>query len=111
MLLLSKCFTNDILTDTDPTVMSNFGLLMIIIWGLAYLSVSKAFHSVKWLVLVFAIEKLIYGIIWTNWILNNELSLIYDKDFMAGIFYNIYGLNDLLFFFFFTYVFYKLTKR
>ncbi len=66
--------------------MSNFGLLMIFIWGLA-LSVAKNFDKVKWLVGIFAIEKLIYGYVWTNWILHNSISAVYEKDIMAGMFY------------------------
>ena len=88
--------------------MSNFGLLMILVWGLAYISVAKSYHQVKWLVGVFAIEKLIYGVIWTNWMINNSISEVYDKDFMAGIFYSIYGMNDWMFFLFFFVVFIQL---
>lgn len=46
--------------------MSNFALLTIFIWGLAYISVSKSYRKVKWLIAIFAIEKFIYGFIWTN---------------------------------------------
>ena len=90
--------------------MSNFGLLMICIWGLAYISVAKKFQFVKWLVGIFAIEKLIYGFIWTNWMLNNTISEVYDKDIMAGLFYSIYGINDWVFFIFFLFVFVRLIK-
>ena len=37
VLLLSRAFTNVAINDADPVVMSNFGLLMIAVWGLAYL--------------------------------------------------------------------------
>ena len=88
--------------------MSNFGLLMIIIWGLAYISVSKNYDKVKWLVGVFVIEKLIYGLIWTKWILNNNLSDVFEKDQSAGRFYATYGINDWIFFIFFLLVFIRL---
>ena len=61
VLVPSRCFTNAVIPAVDTVVMSNFGLLMIIIWGLVYISVSKNYDKVKWLVCVFVIEKLIYG--------------------------------------------------
>jgi len=91
--------------------MSNFGLLMILIWGLAYLSVAKDFAKAKWLIVVFSIEKFIYGFVWTKWLLNNKLSAVYAEDAMAGIFYTIYGANDWLFFCFFTYVFLRISSK
>lgn len=105
VLTFTRFFTNSLIPEVDPVVMSNFGLLMIVVWGFAYLSVSKDYAKVKWLVGVFAVEKLIYGIVWTKWMLNNDLLAVYAKDTMAGIFYTIYGINDWIFFVFFSYVF------
>ena len=34
VLLFSKAFSNTALNAADPVIMSNFGLLMIIVWGL-----------------------------------------------------------------------------
>lgn len=110
VLILSRFFTNEIIPKYDAVVMSNFGLLMIVVWGFAYISVAKSYKKVKWLVAVFAIEKLIYGLAWVKWQLENDVSVIFDKDMMAGIFYSIYGINDIFFFGFFTYVFIKITK-
>lgn len=110
VLIFSRFFTNSTIPETDPVVMSNFGLLMIAVWGLAYISVAKHYNSVKWLVAVFALEKLIYGCIWTQWILNNDIADVYKKDTMAGMFYSVYGINDWLFFVFFLVVFITLIK-
>ncbi len=110
VLVNSRFFNNAVIPEVDPVVMSNFGLLMIIIWGLAYISVSKNYDKVKWLVGVFAIEKFIYGSLWTNWILNNSLADVYNKDTSAGIFYSIYGINDWIFFVFFLFVFIRLVS-
>lgn len=110
-LLSSKFFTNEAIPAFDPVVMSYFGILMIVVWGLAYISVAKNFHQVKWLVAVFAIEKFIYGFVWTKWHLNNEVSEVFARDTIAGIFYSIYGINDWLFFIFFSLVFIRLLKE
>lgn len=110
VLIFSRIFTNPTISEFDPVVMSNFGLLMILVWGLAYISVAKSYQKVKWLIGVFALEKLIYACVWTNWILNNNISNVYDKDLMAGLFYSIYGVNDWAFFVFFLLVFLRLSK-
>ena len=106
-LIFSRFFTNETIPEADPVVMSNFGLLMIFVWGLVFLSISQKHEQLNWLVGVFAIEKLIYGFNWINWISNNDLYVVYNKDQMAGIFYATYGVNDLLFFVFFMSVFIK----
>ena len=105
VLIFSRFFTNETIAEFDPVVLSNFGLIMIVIWGLAYMSIAKNYQSVKWLVAVFAIEKFIYGFVWIKWLLNNSISDVYEKDVMAGLFYSMYGVNDWLFFVFFSYVF------
>ncbi|MFI8377288.1 hypothetical protein [Leeuwenhoekiella sp. NPDC079379] len=111
VLVFSKFFSNPVITEYDPVVMSNFGLLMIVIWGLAYISVTKSYQHVKWLVGVFVIEKLIYGIIWINWLLNHNLPEVYEKDTLAGLFFSMYGVNDWLFFGFFLVIFIRLMRK
>ncbi len=111
VLTFSRFFTNTTIAAFDPDVMSNFGLLMIVIWGLAYISVAKDFEKVRWLIAVFALEKLIYGFVWAKWLLNNDLSAVYAEDSMAGIFYSIYGANDWLFFIFFCFVFVRVSLK
>lgn len=110
VLVFSKFFTNPVIPEFDPIVMSNFGLLMIVVWGLTYISVAKSYPHSKWLVGIFAIEKLIYFVVWINWILNHNLSSVYEKDLLAGFFYSIYGVNDCLFFAFFSFVFIRLQQ-
>jgi hypothetical protein len=110
VLIFSRLFTNSVIPEFDPEVMSNFGLIMIFIWGLAYISVAKSYHNVKWIVGLFAIEKFMYGYVWTNWMLQNNLADVYEKDLMAGLFYSMYGLNDWVFFIFFSLVFIHLLK-
>lgn len=110
VLIFSRFFTNPTIPEVDPNVMSNFGLLMILMWGLAYISVAKNYHKVNWLVGIFAVEKFIYAFVWTNWILKNNISEVYEKDLMAGMFYSIYGINDWVFFGFFIFVFFRQSK-
>jgi len=90
--------------------MSNFGLLSILLWGLAYIAAAKNFQKVPWLVGLFVIEKLIFGLVWINWMLHNSLTEVYEKDLLAGIFFTVYGINDWVFFIFFLIVFVRLSK-
>jgi len=107
VLVFSKGFTNAALTQGDPIVMSRFGLLMIIVWGLAYIAMAKTALQNRWIVAVFALEKLVYVVVWLLWIVSHYRGLagLYSQDLLAGIFFSIYGLNDLAFMLFFILVF------
>jgi hypothetical protein len=107
VLLFSRAFTNNAIAEADPIVMSNFGLLMIVVWGLAYLGAATASTGIKWLAGAFAIEKLVYVVAWLLWLSNNNLVALYSKDLFAGMFFSIYGLNDLVFMLFFAWVFFS----
>jgi hypothetical protein len=110
-LIFSSFLTNKIIPEMDPDVMSNFGLIQIAVWGLIYIAMSQKYDQLKWLIGVFVIEKLIYSLNWTSWILNNSITSVYEKDSMAGIFYTLYGINDWFFFLFFSVVFLKLLNQ
>lgn len=105
VLIFSRAFTNLTINNTDPVVMSNFGLLMIIVWGLAYLGAATINTNIKWLVATFALEKLVYVAVWIIWLSQNSLPQLYSQDLFAGIFYSIYGVNDFVFMLFFGRVF------
>ena len=107
VIICSKAFTNDVMLATQPNVMGYFGLISIVLWGFAYISVCKSYNQARWLVGVFAIEKLAYFIAWLAFIRSNSLSAIYELDVLAGVFYSIYGANDLIFMLFFSFVFLK----
>lgn len=111
VLLFSRGFTNSAMNEADPVVMSNFGLLMITVWGLAYLAAAKIDANIKWLAGVFALEKLVYVVVWISWLSKNSLEQLYSEDVFAGVFYSIYGANDLVFMLFFAYVFYRASPR
>lgn len=110
VLIFSRGFTNSAINEFDPVVMSNFGLLMIIVWGLAYLGAASITSGIKWLAGAFAIEKLVYVVVWLLWINDNSLAAVYEKDLFAGVFYSIYGLNDFVFMLFFVWVFLTQNK-
>ena len=65
-LLFSKFFTNTEITNADPFAMQPFSLFMLMVWGLAMISVAKSYTKTPYLIAVFAIEKSIYAIIWCH---------------------------------------------
>ncbi len=110
-ILFSKGFTNDAINDADPVVMSNFGLIMIVVWGLAYGGASAIRSNISWLLAVFAIEKLVYGVVWVRWFSSNSLSSLYEQDLLAGVYYSIYGPNDFGFMLFFLWAFLSQLRK
>lgn len=112
VLVFSKGFTSEVLSRYDPVVMSDFGLVGIMLWGLAYLAVSRSYARVPWVVGVFALEKLAYAAHWWLWFRKGAYPFaeIAQQDALAGIFFRIYGANDFLFMLFFGWVFLRLRS-
>lgn len=113
VLLATAAFTSPVVAQHNPAVFSNFGMLAIILWGLAYIAVSGRYASVPWLIAVFALEKAAYVLTWLVWMSANSgvLSGIYQQSFFAGLFYTVYGANDLAFGLFFAWVFWETRKK
>ncbi len=106
VFVFSRAFNNVAINEADPVVMSNFGLLMIVVWGLAYIGAASIRSGGKWLFGAFALEKFVYVLAWLLWQSKNSLFDLYSRDTFAGVFYSIYGLNDFVFMLFFTWVFF-----
>lgn len=107
VLIFSRGFTNTAINTADPVVMSNFGLLMITVWGLAYLGTARITSGIRWIAGAFALEKLVYVVVWSRWLSENSLGELYAKDLFAGVFFSIYGVNDFVFMLFFAGLFFK----
>jgi hypothetical protein len=105
VLVFSRMFTNVAINNADPVVMSTFGLIMIVVWGLAYLGAAASHTNIRWLAGAFAVEKLVYVANWVLWLSKNSLADLYATDAFAGAFYSVYGLNDLVFLLFFGWLF------
>ena len=112
ILLFSQGLTNAYLRELDPQVFSIFGLLCILLWGLAYVATAKIYRQAKWLVAVFAVEKLVYFSAWVLWMsrYGSELPIIFEMSPLTWAFYVIYGPNDLIFAIFFGWVFFKVHR-
>jgi len=103
---------NPVLFDADPTVWSAPSSILVMLWGLAYLSLARDHEHARWTVLVFAIEKALYGALWLRYLLadSTDLAAITAQDPLTGVFLGAYGAGDLLFCAFFAWVFFRLTR-
>lgn len=104
ILTVTHGMTSTTLVTHDPAVFSQFGIIMIMVWGLAYIASARLAMTVIWLPAVFAIEKLAYTLNWVFWIGDNggQVSAITEQDFLGGFFLGGYGINDGLFCLFFA---------
>ncbi len=106
VLVFSLAFTNERLIELSPAVLSRFGLISIMLWGLAYFSVASSYRAVPGLCGVFALETFIYVGSWLVWIQAHGQSLLhlFTESPLTATFYTFYGPNDFLFGVFFAYV-------
>lgn len=113
MLLFSKGLSNELLMATDPVLFSLPGCLSIILWGLAYIACRNAVFTAPYIALVFALEKLLYVVIWGIWLsqFGHTLPHLFEQDLLTGLFYAIYGANDALFMLLFIYAFVKIKGQ
>ena len=110
VLVFSRFFTNEAIVYFHPNVMSNFGLLMLMPWGLLMFIMVCYYKILPQVLLILALEKIIYVVVWVEWILRNNLKSVFEVDLMAGIFYSVFGVNDMLFFVAFLYIYFNTNK-
>lgn len=113
VLTATLFFTNPLVEAQFPQVFSDFGMLAIMLWGLAYIAVATDHARVPWLVGVFALEKAAYVATWLIWFnaRGDSLGALFEQSFVTGLFYSVYGANDLLFGLFFAWVFLKTRQN
>ena len=101
-------FFNKNLGKVDDLFNTN-GVINIILWGMAYISISQHNEKLFLINFVFFIEKLFYFHHWITWILVNidNLKLMFENDKMNFLFFSIYGIGDLLFGLFFVFIAYR----
>ena len=62
---------------------------------------------------MFCIEKILDSAHWVCWILahGDSLGRLYETDFQSGLFYSVYGINDILCAVFFAFAFLRASKE
>ena len=100
IIVVSKLFTSGDLFDFDP-LFNRDGCVCVVLWGLAYASMSTTYDSAPYVCLVFALEKIFYYVHWHMTVARRDTSPAKSAQF----FYRLYGLGDLAFGVFFFYIF------
>lgn len=104
VLVFSRAGTNTYLSELYPDVFGQFGLLCVVLWGLAYVAAGGKRLPTAELSAVFALEKTVYVGTWVVWLSRHGgmLSAIWDRDPFTATFYVLYGAGDLAFGLFFA---------
>lgn len=100
----SRGFSNT-LGAVDP-LFDPSGCVLVLLWGLAFLSVRRAYAAVPLLSGVFILEKAYYVAHWVAWMQAHaaELPAMAEKDPITAFFFTFYGIGDALSFLFFAHV-------
>lgn len=103
VLAFTKGFQDLSLGSYFPELFSGWGLVGILLWGLAYLAMAHRYTKAPEILLVFAVEKVFYFAAWCWWHWHNftRLPQIWGENPKAAIFYSVFGPGDLAFAFFF----------
>lgn len=104
ILIFCNFFRKDL--SMYDEIFNRNGIISILLWGLAYMSICRVYHKVILLNLVFFFEKIFYFINWVVFMSENyrHLGSLYNQDKLLGIFFLSYGIGDILFGLFFFYI-------
>lgn len=112
VLGFSLGFQNELLNSHYPQVFSNFGLGMIIVWGMAYIAVSTEHPRASRLIFVFFLEKMVYvgTAVYFWFVMKPDVMLMWEESVLTTLFFIIYGINDLVFGLMFLYAWLQYRK-
>ena len=82
------------------------GCIGVLLWGAAYFALARRYDVAPAVAAVFCVEKAFYGVHWLRWMSahGGELSSLVETDPLAGAFFSMYGVGDLVFMVFFGWV-------
>lgn len=98
VLVLSKFLTNHRAFGQVDPLFSLTGLILILVWGLAFWAVSYNSYAMRPLMLVFVVEKLVYAVNHGIWFFKGgQIAALFGQDPMLGLFFTVYGINDAIY--------------
>ncbi|MDF1822577.1 MAG: hypothetical protein P1U64_13420 [Alcanivoracaceae bacterium] len=106
---LTPLLDGELLAAQDPLFFSWPGVLIIALWGLAYMAAAPVWQQLPGLMLVFAAEKLLFDVRWIVWMTENRdrLPALFEEDVMVALFYSGYGVWDGACALFFLFLFFR----
>ena len=96
LLIFNKFFTSNRIAEIYPEVFSNFGQVIVIMFGFIYYFAFISCRT-KELFLIFAIEKFIYFGTGVYWMIYKSHSLKFGKNPLEWVFMRIYWIGDAIF--------------
>ena len=113
ILVATRAFTDPLISQVDPAVFSTPSLVLIMVWGLAYLTVAPHWWKLPPMCLVFMLEKLVFVAMWVRWILSSrdQLPGLWEIDWQIALFYGGYGIVDTFFSLFFFWAWLQARKH
>ena len=96
ILVATRAFTYPLISEVDPAVFGTPSLVLIMVWGCAYLAVAPHWRRLPQMCLVFMMEKLVYVVMWSRWISehSDQLGGLWEQDPQIALFYGGYGVVD-----------------
>lgn len=93
---LSPLLDGDLLAAQDPLFFSWPGVILIALWGMAYIAVAPHWRVMGVMLIVFALEKAVFAARWVDWMSVNAGNLgdLFRLDPAVALFYSGYGLWD-----------------
>lgn len=93
---LSPLLNGALLAAQDPLFFSWSGVIIIALWGLAYIAVAPHWKVMGVMLIVFALEKAFFAWRWADWMSVNadRLGDLFRLDPAVALFYSGYGLWD-----------------
>jgi len=99
-LCVTKFFTSKTFFTIYPEVFGREGMICIMLWGLAYLSIMFSYVNTPYTTLVFVVEKLLYVIIYIVFLTKKNGGELIKKagteDPLAALFFSVFGIGDFL---------------
>lgn len=98
VLTFSKLLMNHAAFGKVDPLFSLAGLILILVWGIAFWVVGSNPQAMRPLLLVFVVEKLVYAANHAIWFLKGgSIAALWSQDMLLGVFYTVYGANDALY--------------
>ena len=96
-----------------PELFSMWGMALIMVWGLAFMSMAGRYSRAPEILLVFVLEKVFYFGAWCWWQWGHfaQLPGMWKANWLAATFYSVYGPLDLAFAFFFLALFFRVDDK
>lgn len=93
---LSPLMNGELLAAQDPLFFSWPGVIVIALWGLAYIAVAPHWRTMGVILIVFALEKAFFAWRWADWMMANSSKLgdLFALDPGVALFFSGYGIWD-----------------